>query len=131
MSGGGVIVRLLMGFLAISKVEEKSKVHLPQSSTKIKTSVDVEEPIIIGIYREKGDPVVRYIFESEKKNKELRSLDSVQSFILGKKKFYEDHQRKMKVRLRSDWNLPIRYTMKIAKFCQKNGLKVGIDVEEK
>ncbi|NOZ60266.1 MAG: hypothetical protein GXO74_01155 [Calditrichaeota bacterium] len=136
MSGSGVIIRLidivlllLFGFIAISEIEKKSPVKLPQSVARVKNKQEEDELLILGITLNENKKLT-FIVEAE--DATLPSLRSVKDKILRRRKtLAEEFDRKLKVRIRSDWNLPIKYTMKIAKFCQKNNIPVGMDVETK
>jgi len=133
MSKGGVIVRLidivlllLFGFLAISQIEKKSPISLPESIVKVKSKPEEDELFILGLKRNKK----KIDFYVEGEDVHLPTLKSVENKILSRKKTLEtEFNRKLKVRIRSNWNLPIKYTMKIVKFCQRKGIKVGLDVE--
>jgi len=136
MSGGGIIVRLidivlllLFGFLVISEIEKKSPVSLPQSTATVQNAPEKDELLVLDImHSEKSSNKINYFIEGE----ELYLVDfrSVIDKIKRRKNTLEtEFKRKLKVRIRSNWNIPIKYTMKIVKFCQSNGVKVGLDVE--
>ncbi len=134
MSKGSLIVRLidivlllLFGFLAISQIEKKSPAKLPQSITTMKTQPDKEEILILAIYRDKVRKKLNYYVEGE--NLHLPSLKSVEDKIRSRKESLQKFNRELKVRIRSNWDLPIKYTMKIVKYCQSNNIKVGLDIQ--
>lgn len=128
MGKGGIIIRLidltlllLFGFLVSSEIGKKSFVKLPQSDVKVKREVDDEELLIVGI---KQDTTV-YL---EGENRHLANLDELYNLILTRDKSFKLINRKFRVRIRSYWNLPIKYTMRIANFCRRNNIPVGMDI---
>lgn len=129
MSKGGIIIRLidivlnlLFGFMCISTMERKSPVKLPQSDTPVQSVVQKEELLIISVNQEE-----QFLIESE--NRIIPNFEALKNLILRRNDSYIKLDRKMKVRIRSYWNLPIRYTMRIANFCRSNNIPVGMDVE--
>lgn len=132
MSKGGIIIRLidivlllLFGFLVISEIERKSPVDLPESNVKTRKKPDQKELLIIGILGKN-----EYYIEGE--DLYLNSLRDVKNKIRRREvSLLKEFNRKLKVRIRSNWNLPIKYTMDIAKFCQMEKIAVGMDIESK
>jgi len=125
---GGVIIRLidivlllLFGFLVISEINRKSPIKLPQSMVPVKKEIDLEEIFIIGV---QGDN--RFYIENE--DRHINDLNSVTNLILQKRDYFKKFGKDLRVRVRSNWNLPIKHTMRIAKFCQKEGIPTGMDV---
>ncbi|MCI0494546.1 biopolymer transporter ExbD [candidate division KSB1 bacterium] len=128
MSKGGIIIRLidivlllLFGFLIVSEVNRKSPVKLPQSDVKVKREITEEELLIIGIRADKS----LYL---EGENRIVPSLTELYNLITIRNQSFESLNRKFRVRIRSEWNLPIKYTMQIANFCRKNNIPVGMDI---
>ncbi len=129
MGKGGIIIRLidivlnlLFGFMCISTMERKSPVKLPQSDAPIQSEIQKEELFIISINQEE-----QFLIESE--NQIVPSFEAVTNLIMSRNESYHKLDRKMKVRIRSYWNKPIRNTMRIANFCRSNNIPVGMDVE--
>jgi len=129
MSRGGIIIRLidivlnlLFGFMCISTMERKSPVKLPQSDAPIQSEIQKEELLIISISQDE-----QFLIESE--NRVIPNFEALKNLILIRNASYKNLDRNMKVRIRSYWNLPIRYTMRIANFCRSNNIPVGMDVE--
>jgi len=128
MSGKSIIIRLidivlllLFGFLVVSEINRKSPVKLPQSDVKVKRDIDEEELLIVGI---KQDTTL-YL---EGENRALASFDDLYGLILIRNESYKKLNRKFRVRIRSFWNLPIKYTMRVANFCRHNNIPVGMDI---
>ena len=128
MSKGGIIIRLidivlilLFGFLIVSEVNRKSPVKLPHSDVKVKREIDDEELLIIGIRADKS----LYL---EGEDRVIPSLTELYNLIIVRNHSFAALNRKFRVRIRSEWNLPIKYTMQIANFCRKNEIPVGMDI---
>lgn len=129
MSKGGIVVRLidivlnlLFGFMCISTMERKSPVKLPQSDLPVQSQIQKEQLLVISINQQE-----QFLIESE--NLILPNFDAVKNLILTRNESFKKLDRTMKVRIRSYWNLPIRYTMRIANFCRDENIPVGMDVE--
>lgn len=129
MSKGGIVVRLidivlnlLFGFMCISTMERKSPVKLPQSDLPVQSQIQKEQLLVISINQQE-----QFLIESE--NMILPNFDAVKNLILTRNESFKKLDRTMKVRIRSYWNLPIRYTMRIANFCRDENIPVGMDVE--
>ncbi|MDZ7332549.1 MAG: biopolymer transporter ExbD [candidate division KSB1 bacterium] len=129
MSKGGIVVRLidivlnlLFGFMCISTMERKSPVKLPQSDLPVQSQIQKEQLLVISINQQE-----QFLLESE--NMILPNFDAVKNLILTRNESFKKLDRTMKVRIRSYWNLPIRYTMRIANFCRDENIPVGMDVE--
>ena len=129
MSKGGIIIRLidivlnlLFGFMCISTLERKSPVKLPQSDAPVQSQIQKEELLIISI-----DQEGQFLIESEQRI--IPNFEALKNLILIRNDSYHKLDRTMKVRIRSFWNLPMRYTMRIANFCRSNNIPVGMDVE--
>ena len=116
-----IVLILLFGFLIISEINRKSPVKLPQSTIQVKREIDEEELLIIGIKIDKS----LYL---EGENKPIPDYDFLKNLILKRNEYFEGVGRKMRVRIRSEWNLPIKYTMRIATFCRKKNIPVGMDI---
>lgn len=128
MSKGGIIIRLidivlllLFGFLIVSEVNRKSPVKLAQSDVKVKREIDEDELLIIGIKADRS-----YYLEGE--NRTVSNLADLKNLILVRNQSFAALNRKFRVRIRSEWNLPIKYTMQIANFCREKDIPVGMDI---
>ena len=129
MSKGSIIIRLidivlllLFGFLVISEIEIASPIKLAQSEVKVKKEVDKEEILIIAITKDKQMLV-------EREELLIPDFVSLKKLIDIRHQIFEGLDREMRVRIRSEWNLPIKYTMRIANYCRENNIAVGMDVE--
>jgi len=116
-----IVLLLLFGFLVVSEINKKSPVKLPQSDVKVKRELDEEELMIVGI---KEDTTL-YL---EGEDRAIASLNELYNLILTRNENFDKLDRKFRVRIRSYWNLPIKYTMRVANFCRNNNIPVGMDI---
>ncbi len=116
-----IVLILLFGFLVVSEINRKSPVKLPQSDVKVKRELDDEELLIVGI---KEDTTL-YL---EGEDRAIASLNELHNLILVRNESFNKLNRKFRVRIRSYWNLPIKYTMRVANFCRNNNIPVGMDI---
>lgn len=128
MSSSNLIIRLidivlilLFGFLVISEIDKKSPVKLPQSDAKMKKLNYEEELLVVGI-KDKST----YIIEAE--DITYNNIPAVLNKIEIRRHSLDEIGRKLRVRIRSEWSLPIKYTMRIANYCRSQNIPVGMDV---
>ena len=129
MSKGSVMLRLidivfllLFGFLVISEIDKKSPINIPQSEALIERERDEQELLLIGITKDR-----RYYLESEFRY--LPGIDSLKTLIKTRFYSFKKIDREMKVKIRSEWNLPIVHTLRIAQFCQEDSIPVALDMQ--
>jgi len=129
MKGSNLIIRLidivlilLFGFLVISEIDKKSPVRLPQSDAKVKKINYEEELLVIGIIDNST-----YIIEAE--DITFNNISAVLNKIAKRRQSLVKLNRKLRVRVRSEWNLPVKYTMRIANYCRTQNIPVGMDVQ--
>ena len=116
-----VVFILLFGFISISEISERSKIELPNSSETPPSNPDKEQVLFLGI-----DQRGRFLVENES-----RAMSSAQElYVYLKDELAEVHGRgdEMRVRIRSNWDTPIKYTMAAADICDNLGIVKGIDV---
>lgn len=116
-----IVLILLFGFLVVSEINRKSPVKLPQSNVKVKREFDEEELMIVGIKQD-----TTFFLEGE--DRAIASFNDLYSLILIRNESFKKLNRKFRVRIRSYWNLPIKYTMRVANFCRNNDIPVGMDI---
>lgn len=128
MTGGGIIVRLidvvlilLFGFISISEISRKSKIELPKSTQTQASKLDMESILIIGITADGN-----YLVDNE--TRKLADFEDLKEYIRENNRKAIDNNAKTRVRIRSNWNTPIRYTVMLARFCDELGIVKGIDV---
>ena len=121
-----IVLLLLFGFMVISEIDRKSPIKLPHSYVPIKSKIDKEELLIIGLLMEK-DSNLTILIEGE--NRLVQDLPTLEDVILSEQQRFKDLNKKLRVRIRSSWNLPIKHTMRVANFCLHEHIPVGMDVQ--
>ncbi len=128
MTGGGIIVRLidvvlilLFGFISISEISRKSKIELPKSTQTPATELDMESILIIGITTDG-------IFLVDNETRKLADFEDLKNYIIDNNQKAIINNAKTRIRIRSNWDTPIRYTVMLARFCDELGIVKGIDV---
>lgn len=129
---GGIIVRLidivlilLFGFISISEIDKKSKVRLSETQKIPIVKLDKEQIVVIGVVSPN-----EFAIESEaKQNLVYHDLPSLFQYLEYKKAEYAKHDSlEMKVRIRSNWFLPVKHAMDIALFCEILKVERSLDV---
>lgn len=128
MGAGGTLIRLidvvfilLFGFISISEISEKSKIELPKSAETPPSSPDKEKVFFLGI-----DPEGRYLVENE--TKVIPGPQDLYFYLREKTDEASRAGEEIRVRIRSNWNTPIKFTMAAADICDNLNLQKGIDV---
>lgn len=130
MGTGGTLIRLidvvfilLFGFISISEISQKSKIELPESSETPPSNPDKEEVIFLGI-----DAGGTYLIESEAV--QLAGPSDLLNYLAGKTSAANERGDIFRVRIRSNWDTPVKYTMAAADICDHLGIQKGIDVRK-
>ncbi len=128
MSHSGIVIRLidvvlilLFGFISISEISSKSLVELPKSKQMHYSLPDEEDLLIIGI-----TPSGKFLVEDE--SEVITDFKALQFYIVTK---YEENRKnniETRVRIRSNWNTPIKYTLALANVCDVLHIPKGMDV---
>ncbi|MCU0644621.1 MAG: biopolymer transporter ExbD [bacterium] len=128
MSQGGIVIRLidvvlilLFGFISISEISSKSLVNLPKSSQTNYSLPDKENLLIIGIM-----PDGQYLIENE--NELISNFDALKFYIVTKNDENIQNKIETRVRIRSNWDTPIKHTLALANLCDFLAIPKGIDV---
>jgi len=128
MSQGGIVIRLidvvlilLFGFISISEISSKSLVNLPKSSQTKYSLPDNENLLIIGIMSDG-----QYLIENE--NELLSDFKALKFYIVTKNDENIQNKIETRVRIRSNWDTPIKHTLALANLCDFLGIPKGIDV---
>jgi biopolymer transport protein ExbD len=128
MSQGGIVIRLidvvlilLFGFISISEISSKSLVNLPKSSQTKYSLPDNENLLIIGIMSDG-----QYLIENE--NELLSNFKALKFYIVTKNDENIKNKIETRVRIRSNWDTPIKHTLALANLCDFLGIPKGIDV---
>lgn len=131
MNQGGIVIRLidivlnlLFGFISISEISNRTVIHLPRSEQVTYSLPDKEALIIIGITAEG-----QFIVENE--TEEIADFKDLKYYLVTKQKENDKNKIMMRVRIRSDWNAPIKYTLAVANLCDYLYIPKGMDVSLK
>jgi biopolymer transport protein ExbD len=130
MSRGGTLLRLidvvfilLFGFISISEINQKSKIELPQSSEIPPSNPDKDEVIFLGI-----EASGAYLVESEEL--QLTGITDLWHYLQQKTQAANERGEMFRVRIRSNWDTPVKYTMAAADICDHLNIPKGIDVRK-
>ena len=131
MNGSTIILRLidvvlilLFGFISISEISRQTKITLPKSENIQITNPDKESILLIAI-TDDG----HYLVENEAKR--VSDPKDLKIYIEYKQKEYESKKSQMRVRIRSNFNTPVRYTVMLANLCDILNIPKSIDVEHR
>ena len=131
MSKKGIILRLvdvvlilLFGFISISEVSRKSKIELAKTTEFPVEKLENEEIVIVGI-----TPDGKFLVADEAIM--IDNLTLLKQYILTKKREFNTQNSRMRIRIRSNWDTPIKYTLWISELCDKIGVTKGVDVERR
>jgi biopolymer transport protein ExbD len=129
MSRGGMFIRLidvvlilLFGFISISELSEKSPIQLPVSSQTPPSPPDPEKVLFVAITADG-----RYVLEQQENRSILAS--QLRGYLQAAKRTADDEGLELRVRVRSNWNTPIKYTMYVADLCDELDIAKGIEVQ--
>ncbi|MFQ5650787.1 MAG: ExbD/TolR family protein [bacterium] len=112
---------LLFGFISISEVSEKTKVELPKSTETPLSNPDREQVCFVGI-----DRSGLYLVENE--STAISGAQALYTYLRKKVREAAERREELRVRIRSNWDTPIKYTMAAADICDNLGIVKGIDV---
>jgi biopolymer transport protein ExbD len=128
MSQSGVVIRLidvvlilLFGFISISEISSKSLIHLPKSKQMTYALPDREDLIIIGI-----TPEGKFLVKDE--SEMINDFNALKYYIVMKHDENSTNNVETRVRIRSNWNTPIKYTIAVANVCDMLHIPKGMDV---
>jgi len=127
-SGNGTVIRLidvvlilLFGFISISEISSRSALDLPKSTQMAYAYPDKEDLLIIGITADG-----KFLVEDE--TEVMADFSALKYYIVTK---YEENLKNKidtRVRIRSNWNTPIKYTLAVANVCDLLQIPKGVDV---
>lgn len=119
-----VVLILLFGFISISELGGKSPIQLPVSTQTPPSPPDPEEVILVSVTAEG-----RYILEDHG-GRQL-SPSAVRAFLARSRQRALAEGVDLRVKIRSNWNTPIKYTMYIADLCDELGIAKGVEVQRR
>lgn len=128
MNQGGIVIRLidvvlilLFGFISISEISSKSLVQLPKSKQMTYALPDKEDLLIIGITADG-----KFLVEEE--SEMIEDFNSLKFYIVTKHAENVRNKVDTRVRIRSNWDTPIKYTIAVANVCDMLQIPKGMDV---
>lgn len=116
-----VVFILLFGFISISEISEKSNIELPKSTETPPSNPDKEHVLFVGINSQGS-----YLVESESQS--IGSVGGLYAYLQSKVDAANRAGEALRVRIRSNWDTPIKYTMAAADICDNLNIPKGIDV---
>lgn len=116
-----VIFILLFGFIVISEVERKSVIKLAKSETSLPDVPDKEVVVFIGVL-----PSGHYLIEKE--TQVVDNLQDLERFIDAQLQIYASQNLRMRVRIRANFDAPVKYAFPVVGACRERGIPVGVDV---
>jgi len=116
-----VVMILLFGFIAISEVNKKSMIKLAKSVAVPSTYPDRETVVFIGIL-----PDGRFLVKDE--TSIITNIATLRRYIQSEKNRLNRQKIRMRVRIRSNYNTPVKYSFSVVRICQDLKIPVGLDV---
>ncbi len=116
-----IVFILLFGFISISEISHKSKIELPRSAETPASNPDREHVFFLGI-----DSQGNYLVEDEARV--VRGAPALLSYLGARASEARAQGESLRVRIRSNWNAPIKFTMAAADICDHLQIAKGIDV---
>ena len=130
MNQGGMLIRLidivfilLFGFISISEISDRSKIALPKSENMPQTPPDTEKILIVGVAEDGG-----YLVENERVK--FATPLELKTYLQAEKDKASEAGSDLRVRVRPNWNTPIKFTMYVASICDELSLTKGMDVKK-
>jgi len=131
MTKGGIILRLidvvlilLFGFISISEISRQSQIELPESEEIPLSNPDKEAILIVGITQDG-----RYLIEDEAQN--MTNVKVLKKYIENKQHEFAKKNTEIRVRIRSNYNAPVKYAIILANICDALKIPKSIDVQHK
>jgi biopolymer transport protein ExbD len=128
MSGGGMIVRLidicmilLFGFICCAELSSQSKISLPTTLELPASNPDPEMVEFVGVQKDGS-----YLLDQER----YKTYDTnvLEEYLRKKKNVLAQTQYKMRVRLRANYDTPVRYIMAASDVCDRVDVLKSVDV---
>lgn len=116
-----VVLILLFGFISISEVARQSKIELAKTTQFPVEKLEREETIFIAVTSDGN-------FLVEDESVLIKDINSLKNYLLSKKVEFRNLNAKARVRIRSNWDAPIKYTLAISELCDKLNIKKSVDV---
>ncbi|RMI00529.1 MAG: hypothetical protein D6681_11245 [Calditrichaeota bacterium] len=119
-----VVMILLFGFIAISEISKKSQIQLPKSEAVPETAPDREQVVYVGVL-----PEGRFLVEEE--TAVIEDVTTLATYLQQQRRMLAQRNRRMRVRVRANYNAPVKYAFVVVNICQELKIPVGLDVIKK
>lgn len=119
-----VVLILLFGFISISEISRRTQITLPKSKNIRISDPDKEAILIVGITKNG-----HYLIENE--SEVITNARLLRYYIVTKRAEFEKKNAELRVRIRSDFNAPVKYTILLANICDAMQIPKSIDVQHK
>ncbi|MDZ7262289.1 MAG: hypothetical protein ONB05_09330 [candidate division KSB1 bacterium] len=123
-----IVLNLLFGFMCISELDRKSGIRLAESTDMVISKIDKEQILVVGVLSDSAYVIENKLDPKTQQPIVIAGFEPLKQFIKEQDAEFQKLGKKMKVRIRSNWYMPIKYTMRIADFCQQEGIPKGLDV---
>lgn len=118
-----VVLNLLFGFMCISQVQQHSQIKIAETREFDVDRIDKEEIVFIGITNDG-----RFLVEDEQMV--ISDVTELQNYIIMKRNEFQALKLKMRIRIRSNWDTPIKYSLWLSELCDQVGVAKGLDVKK-
>jgi biopolymer transport protein ExbD len=128
MSSGSTVIRyidiclnLLFGFICFSELSRQDKIELATTVELKPAPPDAEMVVFVGV---QSNGV--YLLDGEK----IRTPDPdiVERYLLARKDELAQKKYKMRVRVRANYDTPVRFVMRAVDLCDRIDVARGVDV---
>lgn len=116
-----VVFILLFGFISISEINQKSQIELPRSKETPPSNPDKEQVVFVAITRDG-----QYLVENE--TKMIEDTRTLYYYLLQQTQQSRFTKNELRVRIRSNWDTPIKYTMAVTNICDNLDIPKSVDV---
>lgn len=130
MTKGGMIIRLidvvmnlLFGFICVSQLSEQTKITLPTTVELATLPPEPEIAEFVGIIKDGT-----YLLNHE--HATTRDLEKVRRYLETKKSELAQNRYTMRVRIRANFDTPIRHVMRLADLCDRLRVLKSVEVRK-
>jgi biopolymer transport protein ExbD len=116
-----VVFILLFGFICISEINKRSRIELPRSTETPPSNPDKEQVLFVGI-----DSQGSYLVEDE--SKLIDDPQTLYLYLSNAAHAAANSGTALRVRIRSNFDAPVKYVMAAADMCDQLNIPKGIDV---
>ena len=116
-----IVMILLFGFICTAELSSQSRIELPTTVELPPSNPDPEVVVFVGV-----TPEGNYLLGDE--HRATPDLGLLETFLTIKKNELALTRYKMRVRLRANYNTPIRFVMQAADICDRIEVLKTVDV---